>query len=171
MSKKDNQLLEELEELRSEFSEYFQVVDSVARLPKSIGGSMLIKTKFHPELTFHFLEFMFNEKYIDIFKEAGYTFIDDKTRWDYYLKSPNGYIHIYDWKGYSVSIGSVSAELGTEDPRAVEDANLLNDLIERSIGKFFEFRKANSKQYLNEYTFDNFMDAFVTLHLLFRRSR
>lgn len=170
MAKKKDPILEELKSLRDEITQNFEVVDSVDQLPKKMGGGMLVKTDFDPELAFHFLEFIFNREYVDIFKKAGYTFIDDKTRWAYHLKGPNGYIRVYDWKGYSVSIGSMMG-IDSKDSKVSEDAELLNSLIEKGIDKFFDYRKAETKDNLNNYTFDNFMNAFLTLHLLFKDSR
>lgn len=170
MSKKDKAILVELTRLRKAIKENFQLVRDFNELPEKFSGSLLKKTAFDPELTFHFLEFIFEEEYVDIMKTRGFTFIDDKTQWEYFLKSPNGHLRIYDWKGYSVSIGSVLGK-GADAKTLEQDANVLNEQIKQGIADFMSFRKVQFKAALDSHPFDNFMNAMLALAVLLKQSR
>lgn len=160
-------LLEKLGEMRAHLQEKFVFINSADDLPKPWGGSGILHIDVDPNLAFHFLEFIFDVAYVDIIKEAGFNFIDDKTTWEYFVMSEHGFMRIYDWKGYTVSVGSFG-ELGlTVSDGVKEDAEYFKKLIEENIGRFIEYRQAEYKKHLDEYPFDNFMDAFISLNLLF----
>lgn len=164
----DNDLLKKLAEMRSHLQEKFVFIDSTDDLPEQWSGSGILHIDVNPDLAFHFLEFIFDVAYVDILKSAGFNFIDDKTTWEYFVMSEHGFLRIYDWKGYTVSVGSFG-ELGlTVSDGIKEDAEYFKKLIEDNIGRFIEYRQAEYKKHLDEYPFDNFMDAFISLNLLFR---
>jgi len=161
-------ILNELEAIREQLRSHFTFVDSTDDLPEPWGGSGILHVEVNPEMAFHFLEFLFDVAYIDILKEAGFQFIDDKTTWEYFVMSENGFLRIYDWKNYAVSVGSFGLATGGTDEGLRKDAKLLKTLIEKNIVKFDEFRQVHYKNHLVEYPFDNFMDAFMSLGILFR---
>jgi len=169
-TKSNNVLLQDLSVIRTRLQERFAFVESTKDLPQPWGGSAILHIDVNPELAFHFLEFIFDIAYVDILQEAGFRFIDDKTTWEYFAMSENGFLRIYDWKGYTVSIGSFGLSEGGTKEGLEKDASYLKKLIEDNIGKFNEYREVYYKNHLDEYPFDNFMDAFMSLTLLFREA-
>lgn len=164
------EILNELENIRDQLRDRFAFVESADDLPKPWGGSLIVHIDVNPEIAFHFLEFIFEVAYVDIMQEAGFRFIDDKTSWEYFVMSENGFFRVYDWKGYTVSIGSFGLnDKGTKEGLE-KDAEYLKKLIEENIKKFGEYRKVYYKDRISQYPFDNFMDAFMSLTLLFRDS-
>lgn len=131
------------------------------------GGSLIVKISYDPKTIFHFLKFLFNKKYVDLDKEKGLFFVDDKTNWEFLLRTRRGYLRVYDWKGYSVSIGSVSADVSDD---LKKDAISLKNIIESNITNFLEFKKIESKKTLQENPLYNFMHAFASLDMLFKFS-
>jgi hypothetical protein len=164
---KDNKTLQQLETMRKQLQDRFAFVESNDDLPKQLGGSMILHVNAPPELTFHFLEFIFEVAYVDIMLEAGFKFLDDKTTWEYFVKSKNGILRIYDWKGYTVSVGSFGSLASAVDDKLKADAEYLKQLIEENIEKFDEYRQVFYKDHTEQYPFDNFMDAFASLTMLF----
>lgn len=162
--------LKELEHIREQLQARFAFVESFDDLPKPLGGSMLVHIEVNPEVAFHFLEFIFEIKYVDIMLEAGFTFVDDKTSWEYFVMSGNGFLRLYDWKGYTVSVGSFGLSSEGTAEGLKNDAEYLKKLIEENIKKFDEYREVHYKDYLEEYPFDNFMNAFVSLGILLNES-
>lgn len=161
-------LLKQLEAIREKLRERFVFVETANDLPKSWGGSGMLHIDVDPEIAFHFLEFIFEIAYVDIIQEAGFRFMDDKTTWEYFAMSENGFLRIYDWKGYRVSVGSFGLNKEGTNEGLEADAEFLKALVEENINQFDEYRRVYYKSHLEQYPFDNFMDAFVSLTLLFR---
>ncbi|HUS25976.1 MAG TPA: hypothetical protein VMY99_01345 [Nevskiaceae bacterium] len=161
-------LLKQLEEIRKQLRDRFAFVESADDLPKPWGGSGMLHIDVNPKVAFHFLEFIFDVAYTDIMIEAGFRFIDDKTTWEYFVMSENGFLRIYDWKGYTVSVGSFGLKDKGTEAALEKDAKYLKKLVEENLGKFDDYRQIQYKNHLDQYPFDNFMDAFVSLTLLFR---
>lgn len=171
MSDKDSsKLLKELKAIRKQLQDRFAFVETADDLPKPWGGSGILHVDVNPRIAFHFLEFIFDVAYVDIMEASGMRFVDDKTTWEYFAMSENGFLRIYDWKDYRVSVGS----FGLKDKGTVKglekDAEYLKKLIEDNISKFNDFKQADYKNHLDQYPFDNFMSAFMSLTLLFRDS-
>lgn len=163
-------LLKQLETIREKLRERFAFVETADDLPKPWGGSGLLHIDADPEIAFHFLEFIFEVAYVDIIQEAGFRFIDDKTTWEYFVMSENGFLRIYDWKGYRVSVGSFGLNDGGTSEGLKADSEFLKALVEQNIDHFDEYRRLYYKDRLEQYPFDNFMDAFVSLTILFRNA-
>lgn len=168
MKTTDDDLLKQLDAIREQLQERFAFVESADDLPKPWGGGGILHIQANPGLAFHFLEFIFDVAYIDIMQEAGFRFVDDKTTWEYFAMSENGFLRIYDWKGYTVSVGSFGVSDNGTKEGLERDAEYLKELVEENIGKFSDYRQVYYKNHLDQYPFDNFMDAFVSLTLLFR---
>jgi len=167
MSSEDNNgSLKKLEDIRKKIRERVAFVESLDDLPKPFGGSMLLHIEVNPRVAFHFLEFIFEISYVDIMQEAGFRFIDDKTTWEYFVMSENGFLRIYDWKDYTVSVGSFGAADRGTDEGLKKDAEYLKKLIEENIKRFDDYRRVHYKKYLDQYPFDNFMNAFISLGIL-----
>ena len=145
----------------------FVYIDNPNDSPGRKGGSLIVKINKNPNLVFHFLEFLFDKQYVNLDEKMGYVFVDDKSRWDFLLKSKYGFIRIYDWKGYSVSIGSVGFDPTKIDKNLNKKVTLIKDVIEENVDSFLEFRKIEAKRELEERPLDNFMAAFASLSLLF----
>lgn len=164
----NTKLLKELGLLRKQIRRRFAFVESVNDLPETWGGSGILHIDVDPTIAFHFLEFIFELSYIDIIQEAGFRFIDDKTTWEYFLMSENGFLRVYDWKRYTVSVGSCGISNNGTKEGLEKDAQYLQTLLEKNIGKFNDYKQAEYSNHLDEYPFDNFMDALTSLTLLFR---
>jgi len=160
----------ELEAIRKKLQKRFAFVKTFDDLPKSLGGSALLHIEVSPKIAFHFLEFIFEVDYVDIMQEAGFRFLDDKTTWEYFLMSENGFLRIYDWKDYTVSVGSFGLSDKGTAKGLEKDAEYLKHLVEGNIEKFDDYRQAHYKKYLDQYPFDNFMNAFVSLGILLNES-
>lgn len=145
-----SQLLTELESLRRQIRQRFAFVESADDLPKPWGGSGILHIDVNPKLAFHFLEFIFELSYVDILQEAGFSFVDDKTSWEYFLMSENGFLRIYDWKNYTVSVGSFGVSNEGTKEGLEEDAQLLKELLEKNIDKFNEYKKAEYSKHLED---------------------
>lgn len=167
MNSEKSDLLKELEAIRKQIRGRFAFVESINDLPENWAGSMLLHVEVNPEIAFHFLEFIFEVAYVDILEVAGFKFLDDKTSWEYFVMSKNGFLRVYDWKNYTVSVGSCGSTASEVNKELGEDAEYLKKLVEDNIGKFDEFRQAYYKNHLDQYPFDNFMDGFMSLTLLF----
>ncbi|HYH16078.1 MAG TPA: hypothetical protein VD794_12690, partial [Flavisolibacter sp.] len=163
--------LNDLASIRSDLQAKFAYVESRADLPLLSGGSMLEKVFIDPHGVFYFLEFLLDIKYIDVIAESGMRFLDDKTTWEFFLMSENGFLRIYDWKGYSVSVGFVgSGSLADVSEPLRKDAKHLAKLIEQYSNRFAGFRKAASRAELESDPFGNFIIAFTSLRYLFNLS-
>lgn len=167
MSNSDNtKTLAELELIRSQLRARLAFVKSTDDLPEPWGGSGILRIEANPEIVFHFLEFIFEIAYVDILQEAGFRFLDDKTTWEYFVMTENGFLRIYDWKGYVVSVGLC----GPSNEELKKDAEYLKLLVEDNIDKFDKYRQAEYKNHLDNYPLDNFMNAFISLTVLFQKS-
>lgn len=161
-------IFEEIDEVKKIVKENFVYINNVKDIPSTKGGSAAEKIYTNPTKVFHFLEFIFECSYIDLDKEQGYIFIDDKVSWEFLFKTDAGYIRVYDWKGYSVSLG-VAEDLNS-NPGLRDKVNLLKRIIEDNLEKLSEFRKRESKKFLDEWPLDNFMQALASQHFLFNIS-
>jgi hypothetical protein len=162
----DSSVLTELESIRDQLRARLAFVESADDLPKPWGGSGIVHIEANPEIVFHFLEFIFEIAYVDIMQEAGFRFLDDKTTWEYFVMTENGFLRIYDWKGYAVSVGS----FGPSGEELKKDAEYLKLLVEDNINKFDAYRQVEYKEHIDNYPLDNFMSAFIALTVLFRDS-
>lgn len=157
----------DIEKIKEEILKNFIYIDSLDDLPKITGGSGAESIYKNPKMTFHFLEYIFNCEYVDLDKKRGMIFVDDKTTWEFLLKTDCGYIRVYDWKGYSVSIGSVNC-LGQEISSELKDKiNYLKKVIEENVDNFINIRTTESKDVLKKNPLDNFMHALISLQILY----
>jgi len=159
-----------IENIKKEIKDNFIYIDKLENCPERSGGSMVEKLNLSPNIVFHFIEFIFECKHVDLDALRGTIFIDDKVTWEFLLKTEFGYLTIHDWKGYNVSIASVGG-LGSEINKDLSNkAILLKRIIEENIDKFIDFRKNEAKKGLEERPLDNFMHAFVSLSFLLNLS-
>lgn len=130
-----SELLDELETIREQLRNRFAFVESADDMPKPWGGSGILHIDVNPKLAFHLLEFIFEVAYVDILQEAGFRFIDDKTTWEYFAMSENGFLRIYDWKNYTVSVGSFGISDEGSNEGLEKDAKYLKKLVEENLSK------------------------------------
>ena len=162
----EEDIFNRITQIKKEVKDNFIYINNLEDCPTRSGGSMVQKLQLNPKTVFHFLEFIFECKHIDLDALRGTIFIDDKVTWEFLLKTESGYLRVYDWKGYNVSIGSVGG-LGNEiDKDLSAKALLLKRIIEENIDRFIEFRKKEAKRNLEEWPLDNFMHAFISLNFL-----
>lgn len=157
-------ILEKIYEIKKVIKDNFVYIDKLEDRPKRSGGHAIEKIYKDPRLVFHFLEFLFEKEYVDLDKKEGVIFIDDKTTWEFLIKTEYGFITVYDWKDYSVSIGSTSSKV---NKNLHEKALLLKSVIDDNVDAFLEFRKIKSKKDLEENPFENFMKAWVSMDMMF----
>lgn len=162
----EENIFSQIEKIRKEIKDNFVYIDNLEDCPKRSGGSMVEKLNLNPGMVFHFLEFIFECEHVDLDALRGTLFVDDKVTWEFLLKTEFGYIRIYDWKGYSVSIGSVDGLGNSINENLSKKITLLKKIIEENIDKFIDFRKNEAKRDLEERPLDNFMHAFVSLNFL-----
>ena len=153
--------------LQKEISDNYEYINSLEVAPKMASGIALEKIDLNPKNVFHFLEFIFQKSYVDLYKERGIVFIDNKINWEFLIKTKHGYIKIYDWKGYSISVGSYGFDPTTE---IKSEAVNFKKIIEEGTGRFLDFRKESFKEELDERPLDNFMNALVSLEILLKAS-
>lgn len=158
---------EKIAALKKQFADNFVYINNLKDEPENTNGSMSVKIEKNPRKVFHFLEFVFDCEYVDLYKAAGTIFLDDKVTWNFLFKTEHGYINVYDWKEYSVSISSVN-KFGTEvAPDLKEKIALMKKLVEENIDKIDSFKKSEAKKVLDAHPLDNFMNALGSLHMLF----
>lgn len=167
LNKNSNVVLKQIQKVKKLIQKNFVYVNNIEDAPDKLGGSAIDKIDKDPRLVFHFLEFLFDKEYIDLYKQRGIIFVDDKVTWEFLLKTDCGFIRIYDWKGYSVSIGSVSLDVSDEVKKKVL---LIKKLIEENVDQFLEFRKIYSKSILDKQPLDNFMNAWISMEMLLQVS-
>lgn len=158
--------LEKINEIKEIFKSNFVYINDFKKMPQKENWSVIEKIDKNPKMIFHFLEFLSEKKYIDLYKEKGIIFIDDKITWEFLLKTNYGFIRIYDWKGYNVSISTNSSN----NNELKEKVLLIKGIIEDNIDNFLEFRKIFSKNILEQRPLDNFMKAWISMELLFNFS-
>lgn len=161
----------EIADLKKQFADNFIYINALKDQPEDTNGSMVAKIDKNPKRVFHFLEYISDCEYVDLDKEAGTIFVDDKVTWNFLFKTEYGYINVYDWKGYSVSISSVN-KFGVETSSHLkEKVTLLKDLIEKNIDKIDSFKKTEAKMALEAHPLDNFMNALGSLYMLFNLAK
>lgn len=164
-------VFKQLEEIRAELRKRFIHVEDYNDLPPGYGGSMLEKIYADPTEVFYFLEFLFDKEYVDLLEQGEIHPIDDKTTWNFFLMSENGFLSIYDWKGYSVSVGFIGKDnLSSVSDELKEDAKYITNLIKEKTKHFWDFKKTQSKTRLEQDPLNNFIAAFMSLCYLFNLS-
>jgi uncharacterized protein YutE (UPF0331/DUF86 family) len=135
--------------------------------PDNLSGTMICKINTTPKNTFSFLEDTYG-KYIDLMK--GFTFIDNKSNWEWFFESANRKFRVYDYRG-SVSVGSISSDiLGVKDEILIKEANELKEFIEKGVEVLKLKHRENIDNSVKENKFPNFVSTFEPVMLLLVRA-
>jgi hypothetical protein len=119
------------------------------------GGSLITSVAVPPIFVFELLEFMYGE-YVD--HDADVMFIDNKSTWERYFKTPNGFLRVYDFKG-GTSIGFS----GKRSKRLDADANHFKDLIEKASLEFIKNKRKILSEIARENPLLNFTRTFAAV--------
>lgn len=168
MTANDDPILGKFEEIKNTIQAKFSYVDEVSQMPKTSGGSGIGQINKSPKIVFHFLEYLTGKDYIDLYEKKGIVFMDDKVSWEFIFKTEGGYFRVYDWRGYRVSIGSITSPI---EGKLKENIDLFKKIIEENVDEFLSFKKTESKTILSERPLDNFMNALFSLKMLFQFSQ
>jgi len=135
--------------------------------PEKLAGSCICKINATPKDVFSFLESAYGE-YVDLMKD--FTFIDNKSNWEWFLESTNRKFRVYDYKG-SVSVGSISLDiLEVKDEILVREANLLKEFIEKGVKELKIKHREGIDSSIKENKFPNFVNTFEPVMLLLVRA-
>lgn len=159
--------IKQLEGFRELIKKNFVYINDFENVPEKLSWLVVEKIYKNPKLIFHFLEFLLEEKYIDLYKEKGIVFVDDKVSWEFLLKTSSGFVKIYDWKNYSVSIAVSTLAYPDIDHNLKRKSLLIKTILDENINNFLEFKSIESKNVLQQRPLDNFMQAWISMELLF----
>jgi hypothetical protein len=150
-----------LKKFISEFptTEYSAVNEKIEKK----GGAWLESPSISPTAAFELLEVIYGE-YKDLNQE--YLFIDNKSTWERYFKTPNGILTVYDFKG-KCSIGysgSVNNELRS-------DAKKFNIILNEYWAKYLLIKNKVTKEIIKKEPLGNFMRTFFAVSELIENAK
>ena len=136
---------------------------ALAEEPEERGGSWLDSPSLPPAIVFELLEVVYGE-YIDL--DQKYIFVDNKSTWERYFKTPHGILRVYDYKG-GVSIGYS----GTLTPELRTDAKTFKDTLHEQWKKYALIKKKVIKENVRANPLGNFMRTFFSVHNLLTKAK
>lgn len=136
---------------------------SLTEKPKDRGGSWLDSPSLPPSIVFELLEVVYGE-YKDL--DRKYIFIDNKSTWERYFKTPHGILRVYDFKG-GCSIGYS----GTLTPELKSDAIFFKKVLEDQWKKYSLIKQKIIKEKIKENPLINFMRTFLAVSDLLKKAK
>jgi hypothetical protein len=137
----------------------FQAIDGDLKIA---GGSLVTKVNLSPNQTFELLEVIYGE-YKDPF--VGIVFVDEKSTWERFFKTPHGILRVYDYRG-SVSIGFS----GKLTKALKKDASILRENLENAFSEFQKIKPKIISEAIKDNPLLNFTQTFLAVNELRRRA-
>lgn len=136
---------------------------AITEEPETRGGAWLESPSLPPAIVFELLEVVYGE-YKDL--DQKYLFIDNKSTWERYFKTPNGVLRVYDFKG-GCSIGYG----GTITPELRSDAKKLKETLHEQWKKYEPLKAKIIKETIRANPLINFNRTFLAVFNLLRKAR
>jgi uncharacterized protein YutE (UPF0331/DUF86 family) len=131
--------------------------------PEDRGGSWLDSPSLSPFIVFELLEVVYGE-YKDL--DQKYLFIDNKSTWERYFKTPHGILRVYDYKG-GCSIGYS----GVLTPELKSDAIFFKKVLQDQWKKYSLIKSKITKERIKENPLINFMRTFLAVSNLLKKAK
>ena len=136
---------------------------SLTEIPDERGGSVITKPTLPSEFVFELLEIIYGE-YRDL--NQGFLFVDDKSTWERYFRTPNGILTVYDYRG-GCSIG----HSGQLNEKLKSDAKMLREAIEKNWKTYLSVKPKILKERILEDPLGNFMRTFFAVSVLLKKAK